>query len=78
MGIASCSEYIELIQLVLDDEASTDEDLYLSRHLKICPECLEKLKLDKEVKKAIQLKLENKAVPSTLVDSIKTIINKSA
>jgi anti-sigma factor (TIGR02949 family) len=67
-----------LIQLVLDGEASKEQDLYLKRHFKICPDCLGKLKLDKEVKKAIRLKLANKNVPSALVDSIKLKIAKSA
>ena len=77
-GIANCSEYLELIQLVLDDEASKNQDLYLKRHFRICPDCLNHLKLDKEVKKAIRLKLSNKTVPADLVDSIKNKIAKSA
>jgi len=77
-GIANCTEYLELIQLVIDNESTRAQEVYLNRHLKICSKCLEELNLDKEVKKAIRLKLEYKQVPLDLVASIKTKIAQSA
>ncbi len=35
-GIANCTEYFELIQLVIDNEATRTQEVYLNRHLKIC------------------------------------------
>ncbi len=71
-GLADCSEYCHLIQLVLDNEASKKEEAYLRRHLKICLKCLSKYEIDKELKEVLRLKLENKRVPEGLADSIRS------
>ncbi len=77
-GMAKCTEYVELIQLVLDGEANRSQEVYLRRHLKMCLKCLEKYNLDQELKKVLQLKLASKEVPSGLADTIRTKIAKSA
>ena len=71
-GMADCSEYRELIQLVIDNEASSLEESYLRKHLKLCIKCLDSYKIDEELKEILKLKLEQKAVPSGLADSIRS------
>lgn len=78
MGMAKCSDYLELIHNVIDNESSISEEVYLRRHLKMCLKCLDQLNLEKELKEALQLKLENKEVPAGLADSILERIPKSA
>jgi len=77
-GVAKCTEYLDLIDLVLDGEAQRSQEVYLKRHLKMCLKCLERYNLDQELKKLIQLKLASKEVPTGLADAIKTKIAKSA
>lgn len=77
-GMAKCTEYLDLVQLVLDGQASRSQEIYLKRHLNICLKCLEHFKLDQEIKKLVQLKLASKDVPEGLADAIKTKIAKSA
>ena len=71
-GIADCSEYKELIQLVIDNEASSQEESYLRRHLKLCLKCLESYEIDVELKEILRLKLEKKEVPSGLAETIRS------
>ncbi|WP_420582179.1 zf-HC2 domain-containing protein [Reichenbachiella sp.] len=77
-GMAKCTEYVDLVQLVLDGEASRSQEVYLKRHLKMCLKCLEHYKLDQEIKKLVQLKIASKEVPEGLADTIRTKIAKSA
>ncbi|MEO9806340.1 MAG: hypothetical protein ABJF04_23975 [Reichenbachiella sp.] len=77
-GMAKCTEYIDLIQLVIDGEAQRSQEVYLKRHLNICLKCLEKYNLDQELKKVLQLKLASKEVPIGLAESIRSKIAKSA
>lgn len=76
--MAKCKEYLDLVQLVLDGQASRSQEVYLKRHLNMCLKCLERFKLDQEIKKLVQLKLASKEVPDGLADAIKTKIAKSA
>lgn len=77
-GMAKCTEYVDLVQLVLDGEATRSQEVYLKRHLKMCLKCLEHYKLDQEIKKLVQLKIASKEVPEGLADTIRTKIAKSA
>ncbi|MFY0625203.1 MAG: hypothetical protein JXR07_02830 [Reichenbachiella sp.] len=77
-GMAKCTEYLEMIQNVVDNESSRKEEVYLRRHLKMCLKCLDKLNLDVELKKALQHKLKNQPVPAGLADSIRKKISSSA
>lgn len=77
-GMANCQEYLELIELVIDGEATRSQEKYLNRHMKMCLKCLERFNLDRELKKVLQLKLASKEVPEGLAESIRTKIAKSA
>tara|TARA_R110000868_G_scaffold306848_1_gene568276 strand:+ start:585 stop:821 length:237 start_codon:yes stop_codon:yes gene_type:complete len=71
-GMADCSAYKELIQLVLDNESSTKEEAYLRMHLKMCLKCLSQYEIDKELKEVLKLKLEKKQVPVGLSETIRS------
>ncbi|UXP32903.1 hypothetical protein N6H18_02900 [Reichenbachiella agarivorans] len=76
-GMANCREYIDLIYDVIDNQSSPSQEQYLRRHLKLCLKCVDALNLEKELKKAIQLKSVHQEVPKDLADSIKNKIAKS-
>lgn len=70
-GMADCSVYKELIQLVLDNESSSKEEAYLRMHLKMCLKCLSRYEIDKELKEVLKLKLEKKQLPIGLSETIR-------
>lgn len=74
MGIAKCSDYADLVQDVIDNRSSREQEVYLKRHFKVCLKCLDNLNLEKELKKALQHRITNKEVPAGLADSIKSKI----
>ena len=78
LGMAKCSDYCTLIQLVVDNEASKSEEKYLKEHLDICVKCLGLFDVDAELKKAIKLRMEHIEVPKDLAETIKNKINQSA
>jgi len=71
-GMADCSAYKGLIQLVIDNESTTTEEAYLRTHLKMCLQCLSQYEIDKELKEVLKLKLEKKQVPVGLSESIRS------
>ena len=71
-GMADCSEYKELIQLVIDGEASGREESYLRKHLNMCLKCLDSYEIDKELKEILKLKLQQKEVPIGLAETIRS------
>lgn len=76
-GIAKCSDYAELVQDVIDNRSSREQEIYLKRHLNKCIKCLDKVNLEVELKKALQHRITNKEVPVGLADSIKNKIAQS-
>jgi len=49
MQNAKCPEVekcLELIHLVLDSEASSDQEKYLTEHLEMCRQCLEMFNIE--------------------------------
>ena len=77
-GRADCSEYFDLVQIVLDNESTPEQDAYLRRHMKRCLACFEYVNLEKELAEALKQKLERKEVPEGLADSIREKISNSA
>ena len=70
-GRANCSEYKELVELVLDGEASSTEETYLKRHLNHCLKCLDSYNVDREIRELIKLKMAKQQVPSDLAETIR-------
>lgn len=71
-GMADCSEYRDLVQLVIDGEASPQEVTYLRRHLKMCLKCLDRYNIDNEIKQMLKLKLAKIEVPAGLAETIRS------
>ena len=67
----------QLLQLILDGEASKDEEEYFFQHIKNCNDCYNGYKLEQSIKKLIRTKLKKQSVPQDLVDSIKVKIQNS-
>ena len=69
----SCQECLEIMDLVVDNEATQKEWEAFYNHIDDCLKCLERYQLDAELKQTLSRKISKKAVPSDLVE---TILNK--
>lgn len=67
---------LELIHLVLDSEASPEQEQYLLDHIDMCIQCLESYNIEKEIRHALRSKLEQITAPKDLVESIKNGISR--
>ena len=74
----TCSECLQSLQLLVDGEATIDQEKYFRKHLDECTPCYDFYNLEKCVKEIIQKKIEKKEVPPALLQSIKEKINLRA
>lgn len=65
---------IELLNLIMDNEALPEEESFIDQHLENCACCLKQYEVEKEFRSLIKKKLENKEVPGDLITSIKNKI----
>ncbi len=70
----NCADYnkcFEVLELMLDDEATPDQEKFMRNNLEKCMLCFEHLKLEKEIKDLIRNRLEMKKPPFGLVKTIR-------
>lgn len=70
------SDCLKVIQIILDGEASFEEQKHFDDHIAGCMPCFEQFNLDKSIKLAIQTKIDKMDVPTDLVNSIKLRIGE--
>ncbi len=70
-GKISCKKCLELLELITDNEASSEEEKRFREHINACLPCYESFNLEKSIKEMLQTKLEKKQVPEDLIESIK-------
>jgi anti-sigma factor (TIGR02949 family) len=78
--IEKCSESEEcsqLLQLILDGEASPEQEKKFYQHIDTCVYCLNGYELEKSIRKLIKTKIKKQEVPTDLVDSIKLKIRQT-
>lgn len=67
----------QLLQLILDGEASSDEENYFFSHKEKCIYCSNGFELEKSLKDLIKTKIKKETVPADLVESIKLKIQQT-
>ncbi|MEM7549139.1 MAG: hypothetical protein AAF363_05685 [Bacteroidota bacterium] len=67
-GKCKCAE---IIQLLVDDEASNDQIEFFESHTEECLSCLEEYQFDAEFKSIIREKVLKLNIPNDLIPSIK-------
>ncbi|MFT6852195.1 MAG: mycothiol system anti-sigma-R factor [Cyclobacteriaceae bacterium] len=73
----NCSEFskcMEILHLMLDNEASPQQTTYVSEHIHECMLCFEQYEVEKQIRELIKKKLANVSVPQGLADEIKAKI----
>lgn len=68
---------MEMLQLILDGEASdSDKDYYYS-HMEKCMPCYRAYNLESAIRRILKTNLDKKVVPADLIDCIKSKINET-
>lgn len=78
---SGCSDFekcMEILNLMLDNEATRDQEIYLTSHIDSCMVCFEQYKIEKEIRALIKTKIINQPVPYDLATQIRSKIFKSA
>lgn len=67
---------MEMLQLILDGEASPEQRSYFSSHMDKCMPCFKSYHLDHKIKELVKSKCCGGQAPDDLVDQIKAKINQ--
>ncbi len=65
---------IEMLQIILDGEASEEEQQYFLNHVEECAPCYQYYNLEKTIRLVLKQKIEKKPIPEDLIESIKAKI----
>jgi anti-sigma factor (TIGR02949 family) len=68
---------LEILDLILDEEADHDQEEYFKNHMEECWSCFQNYELEKAIRDLVKAKLERKPIPGTLIDDIKAKISES-
>lgn len=68
---------IEILELLLDGEASKEQEAFYYDHIEKCMPCYQYYNLDKTIKEILKTKIERKPVPQDLVSNIKLKIKET-
>lgn len=69
------SECMKLVQLIVDGQASDEQINAFKLNMNKCLPCEQGYELEKCIKETMQLRLEKKCVPASLIDCIKQKIS---
>ncbi len=72
-----CKDFITKLNLVLDGESSKEDIEYLQKHIEKCPPCQDHYNIQKSIKEVIKHKIEQRPVPSCLIDNIRAKIKNN-
>jgi len=67
-------KFIKLIQLMLDDESTPEENQYILSHIDGCYRCFDNYDLEKAIKEALKSNGNKLEVTNELIDKIKSKI----
>ena len=78
--MTNCSEKqkcLEILHLILDEEANQEQEEYFKDHMEECWICFQDYRLEKAIRDLVKTKLDKKPVPLNLVEDIKMEISES-
>jgi len=70
-------ECMQMLQVVLDEEADEKKNKQVHEHLQKCMKCYEMFHLDKKIKELLKARCNNVNVPEGLIESIKSKVNNN-
>ncbi|GGC02314.1 MULTISPECIES: phosphohydrolase [Dyadobacter] len=69
------AECMKVIQAILDDEATDAEKEHFRTNMDKCIPCIESYRLEKCIKDSLNLKIQKKPCPQSILDTIISKIN---
>ena len=69
---------MEMLQLILDGEATAEQQHYFKNHMDICMPCFKSYSLDMSIKELVKTRCCGDQVPLGLVEQIKMQISQNA
>ena len=73
-----CEKVINILEMIIDDEANPEEQQYFYNHLEECSSCFEAHKHQKMLKSFLKMNVKSKDVPDSLISTIKKIVQETA
>ena len=73
----NCSDFdkcIRILNLILDDEASSDQEDFFYSHIEKCMVCFSHYNVEKQIRELLKRKLQKKNVPEQLAIDIRNKI----
>jgi mycothiol system anti-sigma-R factor len=70
------STCMEMLQVILDGEATPEQKTYFKTHMDLCMPCFKGYELDMAIKQLVQSKCCGGDAPSDLVDQIRAQISQ--
>ena len=68
---------MEMLQLILDGEASESEKEYYYAHMEKCMPCYREHNLESAIRRVLKTNIEKKQVPADLINCIKSKIKET-
>lgn len=68
------SSCLEMLQVILDGEATEEQKKYFSKHMDICLPCFKGYELDMAIKQLVKSKCCGGEAPEELIEKIKVTI----
>lgn len=69
---------MEMLQLILDGEATPEQQAYFKVHMDKCAPCFKSYDLDNTIKELLKTRCCGDSVPAGLIEQIKNQISQSA
>lgn len=74
--MSDCQKLVDILELIIDKEANAEQEQFFKNHIEGCAPCLHNYEIDEAMYQLIREKLEKKECKISLLDSIKSEINK--
>lgn len=76
-GCKESAKCIEILHLLLDNEATPEEEQYLRDHIDFCLPCLKNYELETEIRNLLRTRVFKRDTPADLLISIKERVSLS-
>ncbi len=65
-----CEKCLEVLHIVLDDEATEEQVAFVKAHVDSCSRCFDCYEVDKSLKESVRVKISKKQLPDGLIEEI--------
>lgn len=72
-----CEKVISILEMIIDEEASSEEQTYFFNHLEECASCFDAHRHQRMLKDFLKMNVKSKDVPASLISTIKKIVQET-